>query len=83
MTEPSRIRFVFLAALSLVTGVMTARAERWQTSVGDRCEGTLSGVYGSIALITGGTAPVRLPLEYLDDAGLGRVEAAVHHRPRL
>jgi thiol-disulfide isomerase/thioredoxin len=50
-----------------------ARAELWQTTMGDRCEGTLSGVYGSMALITGKTAAVQLPLAQLDDAGLARV----------
>lgn len=50
-----------------------ARAETWQTTRGERAEGNLSGVYGETVLISSKTASTRLPLEFLDDAGLARV----------
>ena len=67
----SALRF----ARVLVAGVVCAvgHAETWQTKLGERCEGRLSGVYGAMALITGKTAATRMPLEQLDDAGLAKV----------
>jgi thiol-disulfide isomerase/thioredoxin len=59
--------------LVCVVGLPWASAETWQTTLGERCEGTLSGVYGKVVLITGKSAAHQLPLEHLDDAGLGRV----------
>ncbi len=71
-----------LAALLVVmVALPPARAETWQTSMGERCEGTLSGVYGATVLITGKTAAMQLPLTYLDDAGLARVADFLAARP--
>jgi len=54
-------------------GLAQVSAETWSTTIGDRCEGKLSGVYGKMVLITGKSAATQLPLEHLDDAGLARV----------
>lgn len=65
----------FRSGLVFVAGFLCAvcHAETWQTKLGERCEGNLSGVYGAMALITGKTAATRVSLEHLDDAGLARV----------
>lgn len=71
-----------IAALVVVTiGLPSVRAETWQTSMGERCDGTLSGVYGSTVLIAGKTAAMQLPIAQLDDAGLARVADFLAARP--
>lgn len=62
-------------ALIFASGVACAvsHAETWQTTLGDRCEGKLSGVYGAMALIAGKSAATQMPLEHLDEAGLAKV----------
>jgi len=58
---------------ALALAISLARAETWQTTHGERCEGTLSGVYGTTVVIAGKVEATMLPLESLDDAALGRV----------
>lgn len=69
--------------LVMVLGALAsaARAELWQTTRGEKCEGKLSGVYGATVLITGKAAAVQLPLEHLDDASLARVADFLATRP--
>ena len=71
----------FLGWLVAAVLLPLGRAETWQTTQGDRCVGNLSGVYGAMALVTGQGAAMRLPLEYLDDAGLARVADFLAARP--
>jgi thiol-disulfide isomerase/thioredoxin len=62
--------------VSFLMSVVTAgalRGEMWNTGVGEKVEGTLSGVYGASAVIAGKTGSARMPLETMDDAALGRV----------
>jgi thiol-disulfide isomerase/thioredoxin len=48
-------------------------AETWQATNAQPIEGQLSGVFGSIAVITGTRGSGLIPLDKLDDAGLERV----------
>ncbi len=64
-----------LLAGLLVSGSLfaVAGAEEWRTLQGDRWEGTLSGVYGPLAIFVEKTATRQVSVEMLDDAALGRV----------
>lgn len=57
----------------MLIALPSMRAELWQTSHGERCEGRLSGVYGSTAIIVGQAGATQLSLAFMDDAGLARV----------
>jgi thiol-disulfide isomerase/thioredoxin len=67
------IRKRVVGLVFMLGGMAQVSAETWRTTIGDRCEGNLSGVYGKMVLITGKSAAIQLPLEHLDDAGLARV----------
>ncbi len=67
-------RDAFSVRLLLALGIAgVTRGETWTTAVGEKFEGTLSGVYGATAIIAGKTGSARVPLETMDDGALGRV----------
>ncbi|HUR59855.1 MAG TPA: thioredoxin-like domain-containing protein [Opitutaceae bacterium] len=59
--------------LAVFSFAATLRAETWRTVHGESVEGTLSGVYGPLALIAGKQGSAIMSVEKLDDAALGRV----------
>jgi thiol-disulfide isomerase/thioredoxin len=63
----------FLCACILAPAVGTARAETWRTTNGDQVDGKLSGVYGSVAVISRKTDSAILSLDRIDDEGLARI----------
>lgn len=63
-----------LGGLLLSGGLFAAaRAAEWRSLQGDRWEGALSGVYGSLAIFVEKAATRQVSVEILDDVSLGRV----------
>lgn len=60
--------------LGLALAAPPARAESWRTKSGDRVEGRLSGVYGSVAVISRVSDSSLVSLDQFDDAGLLRID---------
>lgn len=62
-----------LCGCGLALALQPARAESWRTTNGDHFDGKLSGVYGSVAVISRKSDSSLLSLDQVDDAGLLRI----------
>ena len=74
--------FLLRWGCALALAIPLARAEMWETTQGDRCEGTLAGVYGTSIIVAGRAGATQLSLEFLDDVALGRVADYLAARAR-
>ncbi len=78
MRAISRLLFIYaLAGLS-----WTARGEMWKATDGQTLEGSLSGVFGSVAVISGPSGTGVITLARLDDASLSKVADFLDAAPK-
>jgi thiol-disulfide isomerase/thioredoxin len=71
-----------LGILIFAMVALPARAETWQTLDGQFIEGRLSGVFGSVAIISETYGTGVIPINRLDDAGLARVADYLDASPK-
>jgi thiol-disulfide isomerase/thioredoxin len=72
---------LIIACLTLGT-TLVASAETWRTRKGNPIEGTLSGVYGNMALISARNGSWQIPIDEFDDASLVQVAAFLAAPPK-
>jgi len=70
-------------AVAFALAASPANAETWQATNGQPIEGQLSGVFGSIAVISGVHGTGLVPLGKLDDPGLTRVADYLDAKPKM
>ena len=69
--------------VGLVLILACSRAATWSGSHGERWEGDLRGVYGTVAMISGKSGSALVPLETLDEAALARVADFLAVKPTV
>jgi thiol-disulfide isomerase/thioredoxin len=71
-----------LCITALAGAASSARAETWKATDGQSIEGSLSGIFGSVAIISGPSGTGVITLARLDDASLGRIADYMDSAPK-